>query len=606
MKEAMEEKMKTSSEKGITGKKEATHKKEVMLDLDLKKLITTHYTTLLLTIFIVLGFYLRSYHMDYPPIGYHNMKENQYLPYTQFMYNADEFLDYFRTETYWGGSREKGYFTQYELPILSWFILPGWKVFGIQLWFARLIVILFSLACIPLIYAITKQLTRHKHQKHQEFLALTSSLLFAIMPLAVFFGRNVQPETPALTAILLYTLFFLQWREKYLSNKQHIKTFFFFSAFTLIAILFKVPNGIGLVPLLFFVPYKRLLKDKKTTIQLAAIFIVILMLFPIWTTGSKKIMPDAQTVGTASFSDSFSEVKSNILYVFSGKYLQESKEPLKYFAKDNYTWLFFWVAALGVCFAGVGWYHAKKKEHEHTSLYILGSVVSMGVYILAFATKTKGHSYYQVPFLFFVCLASTYAFVYVGTWANSIVVKSKEKEIRIKHAEYVLLAIALILSYPSLKQSISVQFDTQFIGEDVAGNFIKENSKPDERVFLAGAGSQNVGMLWNAERYGTQDYLDNLTKIQELENALNFRWFFIYKDGMAFIQQHSDVWEYVQKNYKIRQVGGLLNNNNFEVIYLILERGGTFKPEEFQSIPPVKAATYEFTSKNVDFYTINK
>ncbi|MDP7157791.1 MAG: hypothetical protein QF922_06170, partial [SAR324 cluster bacterium] len=32
-----------------------------------------------LTIILVFGAYLRSYHINYPSIGYHNMKENEYL-----------------------------------------------------------------------------------------------------------------------------------------------------------------------------------------------------------------------------------------------------------------------------------------------------------------------------------------------------------------------------------------------------------------------------------------------------------------------------------------------------------------------------------------------
>ena len=38
-----------------------------------KKLITV----ILLSLIILTGFFLRSYHLNFPSIGYHNMKENE-------------------------------------------------------------------------------------------------------------------------------------------------------------------------------------------------------------------------------------------------------------------------------------------------------------------------------------------------------------------------------------------------------------------------------------------------------------------------------------------------------------------------------------------------
>ena len=38
-----------------------------------------HQVYLGLIVILAFGAYLRSYHMDYPSIGYHNMKENEYL-----------------------------------------------------------------------------------------------------------------------------------------------------------------------------------------------------------------------------------------------------------------------------------------------------------------------------------------------------------------------------------------------------------------------------------------------------------------------------------------------------------------------------------------------
>ena len=38
----------------------------------------------ILILFLLLGLYLRIYHLNYPSIGYHNMKENEYLDEAYF------------------------------------------------------------------------------------------------------------------------------------------------------------------------------------------------------------------------------------------------------------------------------------------------------------------------------------------------------------------------------------------------------------------------------------------------------------------------------------------------------------------------------------------
>ena len=274
----MSEKVAVNSKKAEKAKND-----EITIDINFKKLIKKHYIIIFLLLFIVVGFNLRAYQIDHTPIGYHNAKENQYLPYAQFMYNADEWQDYFRTETYWGGSREKGYFTEYEFPFLPWSILILWKLFGVKVWLARLVIILSSLACIPAIYVLTKELTSNLKKADQEFIGLTAALLYTIMPLAIFFGRNIQPEAPALLAILIYSLFFIRWRNAYINKKPHTKLFILFTLTTLVAVLFKIPYGIGLVPLLFFVPWKTFMKDKKTFLKLAAIFFIIILILPVWS-----------------------------------------------------------------------------------------------------------------------------------------------------------------------------------------------------------------------------------------------------------------------------------------------------------------------------------
>ena len=84
-------------------------------------------------------------------------------------------------------------------------ILLSWKSLDGSFVAARILIVLLSTLSIYMIYLVAKKLVKN------EYIALLSALLFAILPLGVFFGRNIQPESPALFFLLLGTYFYLAW-----------------------------------------------------------------------------------------------------------------------------------------------------------------------------------------------------------------------------------------------------------------------------------------------------------------------------------------------------------------------------------------------------------
>lgn len=529
--------------------------------------------------------------MDFPAIGYHNMKENQYIPYTEFMYHADEFWDYFRTETYWIGTQEHGYFTQYEFPLIPWLILMLWKIFGIKLWAARLVVIFFSVASIPLLYLVGRKLTENK------FILVSACFFFTIMPLSVFFGRNVQPEAPGLFFILLATYWFFCWREHILLGKHDWKAFLFFAFSLVLAILLKVPNGIGLIPLLFFVPYKTLSSSKKSLFSYAFIFFVIMAIFPLWVLFSKWVMPGAATVGTSGFEESFREVFHNIFLVFTADYWIQYYPALRSFVLDNFTAWFFWLTLLGILF---GFF----KRKTPLGLFLVGSFVSIFIYLLSFADKIRGHAYYQFVFLPLVCFASAYAVYILAHSFQSLLVRFWKYALSLFPLAFVVLL--LLVAYPSIEAATHRVFDTIYYGEDVAGDFIYKNSNTTDRVFIDGVFSQSVGILWHAHRYGTDEITPHLSYFQELEETLQFRWVVLYSYGMSTIQTKQEVWEYIQQNYKIRQIGFISQGQQLVPYYFVLEKGGIFDADAFATgKQPSLVQTYTTTQGEFSFYAMD-
>jgi len=164
----------------------------------------------------------------------------------------------------------------------------------------------------------------------------------------------------------------------------------------------------------------------------------------------------------------------------------------------------------------------------------------------------------------------------------------------------------LFFSYPTIEQTTARLFDTIFYGEDVAGQFIYENSDPSDRVFIDGVFSQSVGILWHAHRYGTDEITADLHDFQRLEQNLQFRWVVLYSYGINTIQSKPDVWDYIQHNYRIRQIGMFLENNQYVPYYFVLEKGGVFDVDAFVADKtPYLAQTYETTTGNVLFYAVD-
>jgi hypothetical protein len=92
-----------------------------------------------------------------------------------------------------------------------------------------------------------------------------------------------------------------------------------------------------------------------------------------------------------------------------------------------------------------------------------------------------------------------------------------------------------------------------------------------------------------------------------MEDTLNFKWIVLYRDGIGSMQQDKEIWEHITTNYGVRQVGGIAPDaQNFNIIYITLEKGKTGTIEDLQQIVPVKAKTYELTNNKVNFYTITK
>jgi hypothetical protein len=140
---------------------------------------------LVMGLLLTLGLLFRLSNLDLPPIGAHNAKEIDYLSPAQFYLQHG-----FDLERHAHVLNEDGLTAQEEypqLPLLSGAIALIWKFFGEHLWSARLLIILLSLLGLPAMYWLSKSLLGG------ELEATIATALFSILPVIIFYGRNIQP-----------------------------------------------------------------------------------------------------------------------------------------------------------------------------------------------------------------------------------------------------------------------------------------------------------------------------------------------------------------------------------------------------------------------------
>ena len=533
-----------------------------------KKLITA----ILLSLIILTGFFLRSYHLNFPSIGYHNMKENEYIGETLFMLKDG---DYLHRKLFRMGIDELPNFEAYpQMPILPWMFVILWKLFGVKLWLARLVIIAFSLGSIPLLYLIVRKLSNKKS------LALLSGLLLSLMPLGVFFGRNIQPESPALFFLLLCIYFSLRWFDDF-----NLKSVVYSGLSLCVSILFKFTFLIGVIPLLGIFPFNKLKnKDSRNKILKGGLYFLFCLLPAfIWVYVEKMLFVKETLTSGGTIQ------RINIFEIFGSSYWKDNIRIISSYLNDNYTFWYFALFLIGLTFS-------LSRPKEKLNRFILFFTAALIPYWMFLSDYTRQHSYYQMPFLPLIIISSAYG---IYQLSNLFL-----KNVKLQKLVPVILILA---SLPALKSAISRQYDTIFYGLDVAAEYLKSHLSEDERFFVLGS-AQSVAVCTLSQRLCGFSYPQSLEEMRLGEEKRNMKWLFVYGDyGMYELRKDRRIFQYAQNNYSLAQIGLLRSQNNLIPIYYLFKKGGKFNFDQLKNIPekPKLAKTYQTTQGKIEFYTLN-
>jgi len=552
------------------------------------KLKKKHLKLILLGIILIFGLYLRIYHINYPVIGYHNWKETHYLTEARnfaekgfFRYGF--FIPEYDYPKLYGNPSGVHADT---FPTISILVALGFMIFGQELWVARIVGVLFNLGAVVMMYLFIKELFE------REDFALLAGFIASILPLFVFFSHNVQLINPALFFMLTSAYFYVKWRKNF-SGGYLILT----SLFLMLGTVTKYSFGVIAIPMLLTFPFKKFHEWKKYRKEFIIAFL-ILLLFPLWHLYANYLIPAE-----------YREVKQAGLHQIQIEKVFELNSRLIWsFIIDNYTEIGFYIAILGLFFVAYDFY----KKRNFSNLFILWYAFSIIPFTILMSSKLSGHNYHQYPIAPLIVILIAYFIVRLADFFKKIKIRTGDREIKNLNV-FVMLVISLIFLpinvnvYRSpVYDSIARQFDTQFPGLDIAGEYIKEHSSPNERIFFSG--HQSYGVLWHSHRKGYPIRIPKPEHFEYAENhSLNVTWIFIYQWGFELLQ-HEEEWNYIKKRFSPKQIAFQPTERGFVPIYLLMRKGGSFNESEFKEMlkdKKVETRIYETTRGKYEIRYIN-
>lgn len=536
--------------------------------LPLKK----HITVILLSLIILSGFLLRVYHLNFPSIGYHNMKENEFISMAENMLKTNDFF-----------SRRIDFHSGLELNpdkiklfpgghLLAYQIALGLRLFPreFSLGYARLFSIPLFLIAIIFMYKSTLILTNSSK------IALLSALLLNILPLGVYFARNLQPEVHALLfmsiSIYYYLLFVRTYSFRYLAFSGISAVFIFLYKFTFL---------VCYVPFLFVFPYvelRKIIPRKQIMVKSLLCFTPLLCVYILF-------------VITGEFKFGASTGRISPLDIFTISYWKMNGSIIKhYIVNENYT-IFYTFTTLGG-FLIILFF----SKDSLLKKYMSGWVLAIILYAAILSDYINQHNYYQMPFIFLAAFDSAYFLNRV----SETIAKIWPRKIGIW-----FIGLFVLFSFFSIIPSVKAHYNVVFYGQDVAGRYLNKHLALNERFFIY-TFSQGYGTCVYARR--KCGWPKDLNELQAKEKELGINYLAIYP--FNFLDKiPSEIRDYLTANYHIAHVGlASFTRQQALVPYtLILKKGGEIDFKKFFNNHKLNLANnYSVFKDKVMFYTLEE
>jgi len=566
----------TKGEKKQSEKKSKSSK-SISFKLDMN-LIVKNWATILLIAIMIFGFSLRLYHLDYPVIGYHNQKEVHYLTETRNFAEDGFFKNGFLIP------RRDSFDNQFPdgvhgdtLPLIHLFGVPMYLIFGPQEWALRLPGMLMNLFTILIMYLFIRKLFK------REDIALTAAFLTALNPLFVFFSHNYQLVNPGLFFMMLGGYMFLLWKEK-----RTMLTLALASFFISIAGAAKYPFIIILVPIAFIFPYKDVFSNIKKYLPALSVATVIFLIIVVGWFFHELAHQPVNTIGGSYEAQSIGG--------FSALFSDQFKATTPSYIADSFTTIGAWFCLFGIILSLLMFAFKKRTDGEW---FLIGSIVGIAIFMVIMSSKVAGHNYHYFPITPLIIIFIAYFLLVVGNTLGTFV---KEYQ---QYILAIIIILGLIVVYKPSIEAKNRQFDTQFHGLDVAGQYIFEHKNSGDEMMHSG--HQSYGVSWYGDIQSTRGIPKKLDEFKQIEQTRNIQWLLIYQWGFN-VKNNPKLWNYITNNYSLNQMGFFQQQGKVSITYYLMRKGGSFNESNLNYMfqgKPVYNKIYDTSRGKVTFNYIN-
>jgi len=520
---------------------------------------------------LVFALWLRMPQLNFPSVGYHNMKENEYISMAKQIIKKKDLN--IRDVYFYNAFKDKKDFDLYpQVPFVAYQIVIGYKLFGDNLWFPRLINIFWMLLSILLIFYLTRLLTS------EDLSAFLSAFLLAIMPLGVFFSRNLQPESAAFFFMMLGSVCWIKYMDKW--NKGYL---FGFALSLAITAAYKMAFIIGFIPLLMIFPYSRYFSKRNRAdifITAGIIWAPVFVLIAYFFYTGQMSFPSCQ--GRVSFFRPF--------------FLQYWKDYgsiiWHYIKNENYTLIYF-ILFLGGVFAS--WLNFRSDKSLFIR-YLRGWSIMIIIYFMVFNDYLNQHNYYQMPFLGFVCLSILHAIKRGSLRLGVFLGASYTKKIFI-----FIFVLVFLVTAQDIRKAIKSQFSVIFPGTDYAGLYLKGITSEDEKFFYHAFCQGYAAAVYAERRCGWPGEFEEFKKIEEKEKIS-----FVMVYPINYLNSIPEtIRAYIFDNYHVNAMGFTSQGENLAPCLIIFKKGGKTDIKDFINTNQqnVKVSMiYKTINGNLPFY----
>ena len=423
---------------------------------------------------LLLALVLRLIHLTFPVGGFAGWRQADTAAMAHNFYqNGFEIL---HPQIDWGGQSD-GY-VETEFPLFSFLIALCFKLFSPDDIWGRVLAIASSLGAIYGLYLLVRR-------SIDKPTALLSALVYALLPLNVFYGRAIMPESMMLMCSIWGVYFFLVWIDN--------------------------GNPLALLPSAVFLALAALLKLPALYLGLPLVFLCwqkygagFLKNIWLWFFALAIIIPVILWYEHAHQTYLVSQLSFGIWDYGTGKWGNFSLLTSFKFYNDV---IFKSIAERHLTYAGfflflIGLFVQRKSGKERLFLWWLAG---LAVYLIIVARGNQVHEYYQLPF-------SIPASVYIGKALGEVLTPPSFHFYQ--HNRRIILVVVLVCAVALPVLSI-LRIESYMSGERLDGSLFQlgrsvvRETEADRRIVAVDNADPVV--LYQCHRKGWHASVDKLS-----------------------------------------------------------------------------------------------